>query len=76
MEPSEGPEDEWELVDRIIGLRAKGWTYEEIGARLQSEGFNPRHPSGWPVQILRRLAQRRSAADDSSLSGGETEATT
>jgi hypothetical protein len=76
MEPSDGPEDDWELVDRIIGLRAKGWAFERIGAQLQSEGFNPKHPSGWPVQILRRLVQRRNPAEDSSLSEGETEATT
>lgn len=58
--------DDWELVDRIIALRTQGWSFQQIGAQLEAEGFNPRNPAGWPAQILRRLVQQRSAGDDSA----------
>jgi hypothetical protein len=51
--------EDWSLVDRIIALRAEGHSFAEIGVRLESEGFDARNPGAWPVQILRRLAQRK-----------------
>jgi hypothetical protein len=56
------PHDELEdpaLIDRIIALRAAGWTFERIGAQLKSEGFDPKDPEIWQAQILRRLVQQR-----------------
>jgi hypothetical protein len=51
--------DEREIVDRIIALRTQGWTYQQIGAQLEAEGFNAKDPSGWQTQILRRLVKQR-----------------
>jgi DNA-binding transcriptional MerR regulator len=61
MGPETPAEDDWALIDRIIQLRSQGWTFEQIGAQLKAEGFNPQNPAAWPAQILRRLVQQRDA---------------
>ena len=56
---AEVPDDDWDLVDRVIVLRTHGWSFERIGAQLAVEGFEPTNPAARPAQILRRLVQKR-----------------
>lgn len=58
---AEVSEDDWDLVDRVIALRAQGWSFQRIGAQLAVEGFEPTNPAAWPAQILRRIVQQRDA---------------
>jgi hypothetical protein len=51
--------EEQRVVDRIIALRARGWSFQRIGAQLQSEGFKVTDPSSWETEIMRRLIRQR-----------------
>ena len=64
MEGDESDED-WDLIDRVIALRTQGLSFQQIGAQLEAEGFNPKNPAAWPSQILRRLVQQREAPPES-----------
>jgi hypothetical protein len=46
------------LVDRIVALRAAGWSYQRIGRRLGGEGFRPRAAACCQPDVLRFVAER------------------
>lgn len=51
--------EERALLDRVIELRARGWSYQRIGAQLQAEGFKVVDPSALETEVMRRLIHQR-----------------
>jgi DNA-binding transcriptional MerR regulator len=54
----QGPSDD-ELIKRIIAWRAAGWSFQQIGARLEAEGFAAKQPEHWEREVLRHLVRQR-----------------
>jgi hypothetical protein len=59
---NDGDASERELLERIIAWRSAGWTFAQIGAQLEAEGFDARDEEHWERAILRHLVRQREGA--------------
>jgi DNA invertase Pin-like site-specific DNA recombinase len=51
-------EQERRAVDRIVELRAAGWSYRSVAQQLDEEGLRPRRAEAWSAMSVRNVAVR------------------